>query len=441
MAHQFTKLATFVAASALILTGCSAVPTAADESTTLSFRLWDETVAEAYEGSLAAFEKQNPDITVDVNVVPWADYWTNLRTDVAGKTMDDVFWLNNSYFGAYADAGKLVDVDQLLADEKAAGAWEDSVVGQFTRNETLWGVPQLYDAGIAVYYNTALLEKAGITPEDLESLAWSPDEADDTYLAAAQALTLDAAGVSAASADFDGTAVQYGTNLAYDTQAIMLPFIGSNGGAFQKGDEFAFSDPKTVEAFDYLVNAINTAKVAPPASETNANGDFSRDAFLEGKMAMFQSGLYNLKNIADGAEFEWGVASMPSGPAGRVSVTNGVVVAGNAESGKQQAIARLLTWLGSEKAATFLGTSGAAVPAVTDAQPSYFDYWGNEGVNVQPFFDVIDGEESIPAPRGANFGKGFEEFDPIFQEIFAGTVEPAAGLKQAENAANAAIAG
>ena len=440
MAHRFTKLATFVAASALVLTGCSAGSPDTQEPTTLSFRLWDETVAEAYEDSLDAFEKQNPDITVEVNVVDWADYWTSLRTDVAGKTMDDVFWLNNSYFGAYADAGKLVNIDKLLEDETAS-TWEKSVVDQFTRNETLWGVPQLYDAGIAVYYNTALLKEAGIAPEDLEALTWSPEEADDTYLTAARRLTVDSTGVTAASAKFNGTPVQYGTNLAYDTQAIMLPFIGSNGGSFQDGDEFSFTDPKTVEAFEYLVNAINTAKVAPPAAETNENGDFSRDAFLDGSMAMFQSGLYNLKNIADGAEFDWGVAPMPSGPAGRVSVTNGVVVAGNAESDKQVAIRKLLTWLGSEKAASYLGKSGAAVPAVTDAQQSYFDYWDEEGVSVKPFFEVVEGEKSIPAPRGTNYGKGFEEFDPIFKEIFTGAVEPSVGLKQAEGAANVAIAG
>jgi multiple sugar transport system substrate-binding protein len=440
MAHRFTKLATMVAASALLLTGCATGSSEADEPTTLSFRLWDETVAEAYEESFAAFEKKNPDITVEVNVVTWADYWTQLRTDVAEKTADDVFWLNNAYFGAYADAGKLVDISALFG-EKSTGIWEPSIVEQFTRAETLWGVPQLYDAGIAVYYNTALLEKAGISPDDLESLAWSPDEAQDTYLPAARALTLDAAGASASSPSFDGTPVQYGTNIAYDTQAILLPFIGSNGGAFQDGDQFAFSDPRTVQSVEYLVNAINTAKVAPSASETNANGDFSRDAFIGGKMAMFQSGLYNLKNVAEGAEFEWGVASMPSGPAGRVSVTNGVVVAGNAESEKQVAIGKLLTWLGSEKANRYLGESGAAVPAVTKAQKSYFDFWEKEGVSVQRFFEVVQGEKQIPSPKGTSYGKAFEEFDPIFQEIFAGTVKPAAGLKQAEGAANAAIAG
>ena len=203
------------------------------------------------------------------------------------------------------------------------------------------------------------------------------------------------------TAGFDGTPVQYGTNIAYDTQAILLPFIGSNGGVYQKGDEFAFSDPKTVEAFEYLVDAINTAKVAPPAAETNTNADFSRDAFLAGKIALFQSGLYNLKNVADDADFDWGVASIPAGPAGRVSVTNGVIAAGNAASDKQDAIGEVLTWLGSEEGNSYLGQDGAAVPALKAAQKSYFDYWEKNDVDVKPFFDVIDGGDPDQGPESA----------------------------------------
>ncbi|MBG6238581.1 multiple sugar transport system substrate-binding protein [Mycetocola sp. CAN_C7] len=438
MAQRILKLATIVAASALALTGCAAGGSDSEEPTTVTFRLWDDTVAASYEKSFAAFEKANPDVEVEVNVVDWADYWTQLRTDVAGKTMDDVYWVNNSYFGTYADSGNLVDIDALFGEEARDG-WESSVVDQFTRDKTLWGVPQLYDAGIAVYYNTEMLEAAGLSADDLNDLTWSPDATEDTYLDAAKSLTLDAAGTPAGDPAFDGTSVQYGTNLAYDTQAIMLPFIGSNGGAFQKDDEFAFSDPKTVEAFQYLVDAINTAKVAPPAAETNTNGDFSLDAFVQGDMALFQSGLYNLKNVEDDAEFEWGVASIPAGPAGRVSVTNGVAAVGNAASDEQDAVAKVLTWLGSEKGNSYLGQSGAAIPALTAAQSSYFEFWEKNEVDVSPFFDVIDGEQPIASPTGANYGKGFDEFDPIFQEIFTGAVEPEDGLKRAEDAANTAL--
>jgi len=441
MFRRTTTAVALVAASAIALSGCAtSAGQSADDETTITFRLWDDQAAKAYEESFAAFEKENPGIHVDINVVGWNDYWTKLRTDVAGKTMDDVFWVNNAYFGAYADSGNLVDVTDTLGSD-AADDWQDSVVDQFTRDGKLWGVPQLYDAGIAVYYNKALLDAAGVDPATLDDLTWSPDPATDTYLPVAKKLTKDAAGVDAATAGFDGTPVTYGTNIAYDLQAIVLPFIGSNGGTYQDGDEFAFADPKTVEAFTYMVDAVNTAKVAPSAADTNGNPDFSRDQFLQGKMAMFQSGLYNLKNIADGADFEWGVAMMPAGPAGRVSVTNGIVAAGNAGSEHPEAVKKLLEWLGTSEGNGYLGESGAAVPGVKSAQKQYFDYWEGEGVSLDPFFDVIEGHDTIPAPQGADFGAGFAAYDPIFQEIFKGSIDPATGLQRGQDAANAAIDG
>src|SRR6202042_821015 len=98
---------------------------------------------------------------------------------------------------------------------------------------------------------------------------------------------------------------------------------------FQDGDCFAFHNPGAIEAFPFLVRLINTDHVAPPASDTNDNGDFSRNQFLAGRMALFQSGTYNLAAVADQAPFRWGVAMLPAGPKGRVSVTNGIAAAGN----------------------------------------------------------------------------------------------------------------
>lgn len=425
------------AAATLLLSGCAAGST---ERTTVTVRLWDSSVADAYDASFTAFEKANPDIRVRVDVVDWADYWTKLRTDVAADTAPDVFWLNNSYLAGYADSGSLLDVGKTLGAD-ASDAWSPSVVKQFTRDDKLWAVPQLSDAGIAVYYNTDLLDAAGVKPAELSKLTWSPDAAKDTYLPLAKKLTRDAAGVAADQPGFNPAAPgTYGTGLGYDLQAVLLPFIGSNGGKYQDGDDFAFNDPKTAESVGYLVNAINGAQVAPPAASTNADGDFARDAFLQGKVAMFQSGLYSLKAVHDGADFPWGVAELPAGPAGKVSVTNGIAAAGNAASEHPDAVKKVLAWMGSAEGNAYVGASGAAVPAVTAAQKDYFDYWKGEDVDVQPFFDVIDDDaKTIAPPTGPSYAKGLAAYDPIFKEVFAGTAGVADGLKKAQEAANAAI--
>ncbi|BBX42882.1 ABC transporter substrate-binding protein [Mycobacterium simiae] len=400
-------------------------------------RVWDAPIAEAYRQSFEAFHRAHPDIDVRVDLVAYSTYFNTLRTDVAGGSADDIFWLSNAYLAAYADNGRLLDIGKTFGAQTTS-QWEPAVVDQFTRGATLWGVPQLTDAGIAMYYNQDLLAAAGIDRSQLDTLRWDPYSDNDTLRPLAARLTVDANGNSAGTAGFDPARIrQWGYNAANDPQAIYLNYIGSAGGVFQRGDEFAFDNRAAITAFRYLVGLINHDHVAPPASDTNGNGDFSRNQFLAGRMALFQSGTYNLAPIAGDARFRWGVAMLPFGPAGRVSVTNGIAAAGNSATKHPDAVRQVLAWMGSRAGNAYLGARGAAIPAVRSAQQVYFDYWAGRGVDVTPFFAVLRGPR-IPAPGGAGFPAGDAVLQSYFDEMFLGRGDVATILQRAQAAANAA---
>jgi len=452
---RLTIAAATLVSAAFALSACSGPAPAASSGApatsaaaapvTLTFRTWDENAAAAYKQSFEAFTAANPDIKVTTEVVPWSDYFTKLRTDIAGGSAADLFWLNNSSYLGYAQSGALVDVGSVFGGDPMSlkQTFAPAVVDQFTDGGKLWGVPQTSDGGIAVYYNKKLLDAAGVKPADIAKLTWSPSGGDDTLLKFAQKLTKDKAGKTADQAGFDGkNVVQYGYNAAQDLQAIYLNFIGSNGGTYQNPDgTFTLDNPKTVEAFGYIVDLINKYHVAPSAADTNTNGNFSLDAFNQGKMALFQSGLYNLSNVANNASFEWGVVGLPAGPAGAVSVTNGVSVMGNAKSAHPDAVAKVLKWLGSADGNKQIGATGANLPGVLAAQQVYLDYWAGKKVDLTPFFDVIKNATPIPAPVGANFAAGYTAAGTILNDVFLGRTPVADGLKKANDAANAAIAG
>jgi multiple sugar transport system substrate-binding protein len=398
--------------------------------TVVTVRLWDDQVAAAYRESFAEFSRAHPDIEIRTSLVSYASYFDTLRTDVAGGGADDIFWINNSHFAEYADNGRLMPITP-------SADWEPSVVGQFTRGGTLWGVPQLTDAGIALYYNADLLDASGITPAQLGAARWDPDPVKDTLRPLLARLTVDASGKIAATTGFDPRRVrQWGYNAANDLQGINLTYIGSAGGTFSEADRFTFDSTPAATGLGYVVDLINTAHVAPPASDTNDNGDFSRNQFLSGRMAVFQSGTYNLAQIAEQARFHWGVAMLPAGPTGRVSVTNGIVAAGNSASLHPQAVREVLAWLGGA-GNEHLGRSGSAIPAVLSAQKVYFDYWKARNVDVTPFFAVLEGPR-IDAPGGAGFAAGFQAIKPFFDEMFLGRRPVAETLAAAQRAANTA---
>jgi len=402
----------------------------------VTVRLWAAPIAAAYEESFKAFNRAHPDIEVHTNMVAYSNYFQTLRTDVAGGSADDIFWMSNAYLAAYADNGRLMNISKAV-DQRVIADWEPAVVDQFTRGGVLWGVPQLTDGGIAVYYNADLLAAAGIDSSRLNNLRWSPND-DDTLRPLLAQLTLDADGNKAGTPGFDPLRIrQWAYNAANDPQGIYLNYIGSAGGVFQRGDAFAFDNPGAITAFRYLVDLINRDHVAPPASDTNDNGDFSLNQFLAGKMALFQSGTYSLSQIARNAGFHWGLAMLPIGPAGRVSVTSGIAVAGNSATKHPDAVRQVLAWMGSKEGDEYLGRNGGAIPAVLSAQPVYFDYWAGKGIDVTPFFSVLDGPR-VPAPGGAGFAAGDTVLQNYFDDMFLGRGDVATTLSRAQAAANAA---
>ncbi len=413
----------------------SAESSSSGEQVTLTFRLWDDQAAPAYEASFAEFTKSHPNIKVNVEQVPWGDYWEKLPLDIASNTAADIFWINSSSYGLYADNGNLIDIGAEVGD--GGGDWNEAVTEQYKRDDKLWGVPQIWDS-IALFYNKDLTDAAGVDPS---ALTWDPTGAADTLLPAAQKLTLDGAGKNAADPAFDPTTIaQYGYNAGLDLQAILLNYLASNGAALQDGDEFSLDTPEGVAAIAYLVDLINKSHVAPSAADTNTNGDFSRDQFTQGKMALFQSGPYNLKNIADAVDFNWAIAPLPAGPSGAVSVVTGVAAVGNADSAHLAETVEALKWLGTAEGQAALGETGVAFPAVDSAQAGFLKYWEDKGVDVSAFVTQAEGD-TTPGPVGANFGAGYTALDAQLQEAFLGRLPVAEALATGQAEANEAITG
>lgn len=425
------------ALAAISLVGCAPAGGDGEASGKITLRVWDENAAAAYEPSIAKFEEKYPDIDVEINVVPWDTYFTSLRNEVGSGQGDDLFWLNGANINDYVESGHLVNISETF-DQATIDSWDKAIVDQYTRNDALWGVPQLNDGGSAYYVNDDLLSAAGVTPQELSDATWDPDPAKDTLLPLLQKLTVDANGNNAASPDFDANNVKtYAINASSELQNIQLNFIGSNGGTYQDdAGKITFTNPKTVEAYEYIVDLINKYHVAPPAEATNGNGDYTRDEFLKGNIAVFQSGTYNLANVNEGASFKWSITEMAAGPAGKVTVAPGVVVAGNKNSDNPEATKLLLEWLGSAEGATYLGESGAAVPASADARSAYDKYWEGEGVDTSAFFSVLEKAEPMPPVGGSNYAAQMEAFTPPLNDVFLGKVPVKEGLEKAQQAAD-----
>lgn len=403
---------------------------------TLTFRLWDQNAVAAYEESFQAFTAQSGwNVTIDL--VPWGDYWTQLPLDIASGDAADVYWMNSANYVQLKDSDALLDINEVIPD--GASQWEQSVVELYTRDGGLWGVPQIWDS-IALFYNKGLLEKAGVDPQDL---AFDPAAESDSLREAGAALTVDGAGLHPGEDGFDADSrEQFGFNSQADRQAIIGPMLAANGAQWQEDDQYVFASPEGIEAFDYMAGLVNDAQIAPSAADTNENGDFTRDLFTQGKLGLFQSGPYNLLAVSDGVadSFEWGLAAPVSGPEGPKSLVHGVVAVGNAQADedRQEGIAALLTWLGSEEGQRPLASQGVAFPAHVDAQDAFLSFWEEKGVDVSVFVDAA--KNAAEADTGARANAGLTAVMPLFQEVFIGRLPAEEGIPQAQEEGNAAMA-
>ena len=124
------------------------------------------------EAICAAYTRAHPDVTIDVQVTSWSEYWTKLEAAATGGTLPDVFWMHTDEMLRYADGGILADLTDLYDD---AGYYEahfsqgllDNARGSDGR---IYGVPKDRDT-ICLVYSRELFDAAGVSYPD-ESWTW-----------------------------------------------------------------------------------------------------------------------------------------------------------------------------------------------------------------------------------------------------------------------------
>lgn len=124
---------TLIAASAVAvlgaaaLTGCSSSSPGADAgpvTITYSNFISNGGNEKNLKAIVAAFEKENPGITVNVQTAAYADYFTKLQTDLAAGTQADVFDVDAGNFANIQASGVLapltgVDASTYRTDRKS----------------------------------------------------------------------------------------------------------------------------------------------------------------------------------------------------------------------------------------------------------------------------------------------------------------------------------
>lgn len=321
---------------------------------------------------IAAFEAENPDVTVEVETAPFDEYFSVLQTQVAGGDAPDAFELNFENFVAFAQNGTLADLGPFMADdaELDTSAYYQPALNAFAIDGTQYGLPESYST-VVLFYNKELFDRAGI---DYPTDDWTWDD----ERAAAEAI--------AAVVESDEFPVYFPIQFweFYKTAA-------QNGCTLFTNGQVTLNEPACVEALEYMLAYVEDG-LQPTESELG--GIPNEDVFLSGQIGLLSSGIWMFGTFAD-ASFEWDIVVEPGNTQGGSHFfANGVAV--SASSDKQDAAYRWIRFFTSSPEAAKLRVDAAwELPTLTDT--SLYDSYLSQSPpeNRQA---VLDSLENVVVP-------------------------------------------
>lgn len=401
---RLLKFAAVGAAAALALTACgqgSATKQAAAPDGKSVVRYMNFSSNDGHEKDLTAivnaFQAANPNITVQVETVPYADYFTKLQTAVAGGTAADAFELNYENFVTYATNGSLAELKSV-----DSSVYKKSLYDAFNTDGKQYGVPESF-SNVVLFYNKALFKQAGVA-EPTADWTWKDEQA------AAAKLTNKATKVWG-----DYQPVSY--NEFYKV-------LAQNGGEFLNADrtEATFNSPEGIEAAKFLVDKVG--KTMPTEADGAGTPDFDTKLFTSGKLAMWHTGIWMFSALS-GAKFDWDVVVEPGNTQKASAMfANGLVV--NAASKNADAAQKWITYLSSsdETTKTRLASSWELPPIADESKlNSYLDQ--PKPANREAVFTALEKPVLPPVVERQQ-----EMQDTVTQELTAA----AAGRKTVEKA-------
>lgn len=270
----------------------------------LRFTVW--TGSEAHLKMLneiaESFKATHPDVTVRFETIPAADYTQKLTFQLAGGNPPDLGWMMEDAAPTFAAAGVLMDLGSTLrsAEGYDFADYSEPALGLWVDGEAVYGVP-FSTSPFMIYFNKTLFDEAGL--EDPLQLAAAGKWNMDTFQDVAKTI----------KEKTGKWGFEFKDGQGYDSRIMhaLMPPIRAYGGDVWANGECGFDKPEAIAAVQQLHDMVFKDKsIVPPGEQ----GDY-----FSGSSAMTINQISRASKMPE-AGFDWGIAPLPSGPAGESPV-------------------------------------------------------------------------------------------------------------------------
>lgn len=411
----------------------------------IRFTEWDggDTLA-VYEEVAEKFNASHPGIHVTVMNIP-DEYDTKITAMVAGNDTPEVCCMNSdTLLFPLAEEGIIANLQEYI--DKDADFDKECVGDQFKYmlNDDYMAGYGIGSENITMFYNPALFQEYGVEepPASYEN-AWDWD----TFVNAAQKLTIDKNGKNALDPDFDPENIDvYGVTIS-KWWAGYMPFLLSLGGDYltDDGSAIGYATPEGKEVLQKLADLTYVYHVAPTPTTSQTMPGLS-EALATGKVAMSFDGQWsNATLMADGVDYN--VAALPRmGEKAQTVATFGAIALMNTE--KADAAFEFVKFMMTEVGACEpLFLSGLWLP--TNMKEYNDDYIKSVITDKHPanYYETIvkpmmDGTANTPITAYVkNFNKINDVITPALDDLWAGEITADEAISSIEADANAEVQG
>lgn len=286
---------------------------------------WKDSTGKNVTKTLEGFTKENPNITVELEMVPAGEEEKKiLLNHASGGSEYDMFFINHISTGMLAKAGAIADITDLST---AAGldinTFNDALKTTCYSDGKLYAIPFESDCRL-MSYNKKMFADAKIeVPKTV-----------DEFMAAAKALTKD--GKYGFAQPFTSWSI------AYELTEL---FYGDGGSLLIKdGDKYKanFNTPEGAT----FIKRMKELKNYMPKDFISMDYDKVKAAFLDGKVAMRVDGPWMLGDPTyQNAKIEIGTFPIPAGTVKSASVIGGWLYGISAGSKNKEATMKVIAYI------------------------------------------------------------------------------------------------
>jgi multiple sugar transport system substrate-binding protein len=371
---------------------------------TLRYGLWDSNQQPIYQKCADAFQKENPNIRVNIQLNNWNDYWGGLARGFIGETAPDVFTDHLAKYPQFAQSDVILPLNR-YADRDGVGTsqYQPGLADLWqTPDGQRYGFPKDWDT-VAVVSNQAMLAKAGITKEQLDSATWNPTDGGSVERIAAR-LSVDAKGVRGDQPGYDAAHVAvYGLGLdpgglTYG-QTTWAGFARSLGFELLDknpwGTHYNYDDPRLAQTIGWWQRMVRKGYM-PPLSQARTLGQTAM--FQGGKIALAIDGDWTISSYTSSEGLKVGFSPQPSGPEGSWSMYNGLADSIWVGTKHPDEAWTWVKFLASPACQNIVGASAVVFPAIPAATQKAVQTHQAKGVDVTAFTSYLNNQHTLLYP-------------------------------------------